>query len=99
MEYLYAHRGGSLTQPVLEGIRNDVAADTADQLCNTKTRRGNTMLALSLLVVSILLYFLPSIIGKDKKNAIAIFALNLFAGWTVIGWIGALVWPLTVEER
>ena len=67
--------------------------------CNTKTRRDNTLLALSLLVVSILLYFRPSIIGKDKKNAIAIFALNLFAGWTVIGWIGALVWPLTVEER
>ncbi len=32
VECLYTHRGGSLTQPVLKGIRNDVAADTADQL-------------------------------------------------------------------
>ena len=27
---------------------------------------------------------------EGKRNAIGI--LNLFAGWTAIGWIGALVW-------
>ena len=44
------------------------------------------------------LYFLPTIIGFQKRNAGAIFVLNLLLGWTVIGWVIALVWALTKEE-
>ncbi len=40
------------------------------------------------------LYFLPSIIAlaRSKRDTLAIFLLNLFLGWSVIGWIVALVW-------
>ena len=52
------------------------------------------LLGLIMLAVMIPLYFLPTIIAykrKDKQlNAIVI--LNLCAGWTLIGWVGALVW-------
>jgi hypothetical protein len=37
------------------------------------------------------LYFLPSLIGIRKRCAGAIFAFNFFLGWTVIGWVFALV--------
>ncbi len=39
-------------------------------------------------------YFLPTIIAliKSKRDAVAILLLNLFLGWSVIGWIIALVW-------
>jgi T4 superinfection immunity protein len=42
-------------------------------------------------------YFLPTIIAfaRNHHNAWAICALNGFLGWTVIGWISALVWSLT----
>jgi ABC-type sugar transport system permease subunit len=45
-------------------------------------------------------YFLPFAIAFNKKraNTGAIFALNLFLGWTLIGWVVALVWALK-EER
>jgi len=49
------------------------------------------------LLFGLALYFLPTIIGFRKSNAGAIFALNLLLGWTVIGWIVALVWSLTAE--
>jgi len=41
-----------------------------------------------------LLYFLPSIIAlaRSKRDLLAIVLLNLFLGWSVIGWIVALVW-------
>lgn len=41
-----------------------------------------------------LLYFLPSIVAlaKSKRDLLAIFLLNFFLGWTMIGWIVALVW-------
>ena len=42
----------------------------------------------------LLLYFLPSIIAlaRSKRDTLAIFLLNFFLGWSVIGWIVALVW-------
>ena len=46
-------------------------------------------MALLLLVV---LYFLPSILGHDKRDGAGIFLLNLFLGWTVIGWVVAMIW-------
>ena len=40
------------------------------------------------------MYFLPSIIAlaRSKRDILAIFLLNLFLGWSIIGWIVALVW-------
>ena len=42
----------------------------------------------------LILYFLPSIIAlaRGKRDMLAIFLLNLFLGWSVVGWIVALVW-------
>lgn len=43
------------------------------------------------------LYFLPTIVAlaRSHHNAVAIFLLNLFLGWTGLGWIVALVWSAT----
>ena len=47
------------------------------------------------------LYFLPSFIAfrLEHSNKTAILALNIFLGWTVLGWVGSLVWSLTNQER
>jgi len=50
------------------------------------------------LVFSVLLYFLPAIIGRHKRDAAGIFLVNLLLGWTVIGWIIALIWACTSED-
>jgi hypothetical protein len=43
-----------------------------------------------------LLYWLPTIIalarGSDSRLGIAV--LNFFLGWTVIGWIAAVIWAV-----
>ena len=49
------------------------------------------------LFFTILLYFLPAIIGRDKRDAAGIFLLNLFLGWTVIGWVIALIWACSTQ--
>ena len=42
-----------------------------------------------------LLYFLPTIVAASRGHGIAlILVLNLFFGWTVIGWFIMLVWAL-----
>jgi hypothetical protein len=39
-------------------------------------------------------YFFPSLIAwrLKCKSAWRIFLLNLFLGWTLLGWIGAVIW-------
>lgn len=52
-------------------------------------------------VVVACLYFLPGLIASQRghHNANAIFVLNLFLGWTILGWIGALVWSVTAVRK
>ncbi|WP_417490023.1 superinfection immunity protein [Maricaulis sp.] len=42
-------------------------------------------------------YLLPTLIAVSRKHTSLgpIFALNLFLGWSLLGWVAALVWALT----
>ena len=42
------------------------------------------------------IYLLPSYVGYARRhpNGHSIFALNLFLGWTLLGWVFSLVWSL-----
>ncbi|MGO0684084.1 superinfection immunity protein [Pseudomonas fulva] len=50
--------------------------------------------AVMVTIICAVLYFLPSMNAKSRKhpNAGSIFALNLLLGWTLIGWVVAVVW-------
>jgi hypothetical protein len=52
-----------------------------------------------LFLFAMVLYFLPTIIGHNKRGAAGIFLLNFFLGWTVIGWVIALVWACASDVR
>lgn len=45
------------------------------------------------------MYFLPSIIAlaKSKRDITAIVLLNFILGWTMIGWVVALVWAVKTD--
>jgi hypothetical protein len=47
------------------------------------------------------IHFLPSIVAalRNSRHTLAIFLINLFLGWTVIGWIIALIWAFTSEPK
>lgn len=55
--------------------------------------------ALPILLLALALYFVPFIVAskRRKRNVVAIFWLNFFLGWTVVGWVIALVWATTVD--
>lgn len=52
-------------------------------------------------VTAILMYLLPSIVAYERRHQqkLAIFVLNLFLGWSFIGWIVCLVWACTEVRR
>jgi len=39
-------------------------------------------------------YFFPWLVSwcRRHNNSLAIFVLNFFLGWTLIGWVASLVW-------
>lgn len=48
-----------------------------------------------------ILYWLPTIIAiaRQAHSALGVFLLNLFLGWTVLGWVIALLWSLAADNR
>jgi heme/copper-type cytochrome/quinol oxidase subunit 2 len=57
---------------------------------------------LILLILAIACYFLPSIIAliRGKANGqMGVIFVNLFLGWTVVGWFLAFVWACSGETQ
>lgn len=56
---------------------------------------------LLLALLAAVIYFGPTLIASSRrhKNGSAICVLNLFLGWTFIGWVAALIWAFTDNVR
>lgn len=57
----------------------------------------NPIMAVAYLAIAFIVYFLPSFIASNRKhhNSAPIFLLNLVLGWSVIGWVAALLWSIS----
>ena len=63
---------------------------------------GLPLLVLILLgVVAFFIHFLPAFVAGSRhvQNVWWIFLINLFFGWTLIGWVIALVWAMRDVPR
>jgi hypothetical protein len=54
-----------------------------------------------ILVIVAAVYFLPTIVSVCRKNnqALTVFIINLFFGWTFIGWVIALAMGCQAPAR
>ena len=52
------------------------------------------LLLLILFLPFMAIHFLPTIVAASRsvRNLGWIFVINLFLGWTVVGWVVALIW-------
>lgn len=50
-------------------------------------------------LVLFVFYWLPTIIAiaRHTHSALGVAALNFFLGWTVVGWVMALLWALAAS--
>lgn len=62
---------------------------------------GEAFLGLGSIALLLMLYFIPAIVAgcRYHRQTMAIFVLNLFLGWTLVGWVGALVWACTSDVK
>jgi hypothetical protein len=54
-----------------------------------------------LTIIGLIIYFIPSFIAhlRGNKNLAAILILNVFLGWTGLGWVGALIWASLNDDK
>lgn len=97
---------GSIVDQPSSWERANSIADSASKAISTLVTIGlvaflvcvgfsSPFAGLVLLLVAI--YFLPTLIASSRghQNSAAIFVMNLLLGWTLIGWVMALVWSFT----
>lgn len=53
------------------------------------------------IILGLVVYFVPTMVAFKKKhlNKTAILLLNLFLGWTFVGWVVALVWSVKKTDK
>ena len=58
------------------------------------------LIGLTLIIIGLCLYFLPTIIAFNRKhqNAIVILIINFLFGWTFLGWIISIAWSLSAAN-
>lgn len=56
---------------------------------------------IAVLFIAALLYFLPFFIANARRHPQqgSIFFINLIVGWTLIGWLAALIWSVTGQPE
>jgi hypothetical protein len=79
----------------IDDVRNAPIGSVGPSDSSDKTGHEAWLVVLGAFLL--VLYFLPSIVGRKKKNAQAIFVLNLLLGWTLLGWVIALIWANTKD--
>lgn len=59
------------------------------------------LLGLCLIFLALVFYFLPTYIAskREAQHSGAILFINLFFGWTVLGWFAALIWAITEKSE
>lgn len=62
---------------------------------------ASIIVGLVILALSLVLYFLPSIIGSKRgiSSSGALFFVNLLLGWTGLGWLFCMIWAATGATR
>lgn len=62
---------------------------------------ASSYMGVATLVTAALFYFPPTIVAWVRRhpNRLSIFLLNLLLGWTLIGWVVALIWSASAIRK
>lgn len=53
-----------------------------------------TMLFIGGCLIGAVFYSLPSFIVRQGDQTVGVLLINLFFGWTVLGWLGCFIWAI-----
>ena len=53
---------------------------------------------MALTIALLFMYFIPTGVAKKRDRAL-VFVINLFTGWTIIGWVVALAFAVRPQPK
>ena len=58
-------------------------------------------LIVALLLLVVFFYMLPSFVASKRRHrqVKAILVVNIFLGWSFLGWVASLLWALTADVK
>lgn len=58
-------------------------------------------MAVILMILFFVTYLLPGIVAELRKHSMktSITIINMFLGWTLVGWVVALAWAFSEDNR
>jgi Superinfection immunity protein len=64
------------------------------------TAKDSALLMLLMIAIVLAIYLLPTIIGAKRgvRYVQALCIVNLFTGWTIVGWFGCIIWALAARS-
>jgi hypothetical protein len=87
--------------PHLELVAPPAAPPVVDTYwaSGTNSTGGTTGVLVALWGVGAILYFIPWIVAAQRgvRDQAGIIIVNLLLGWTILGWVGALVWAVSAK--
>lgn len=89
-------------QQLMSSSYGQSSEDTSEQTAQSTTPQvEESRFPLFLLLFCLLVYFLPSVVAyaRDHTNSDSILIVNLFLGWTFLGWVVALAWAFSSGGR
>lgn len=59
------------------------------------------LIALIIGAVILTLYFIPTLVAmaRNIKRLGGVIVVNIFLGWTLLGWVGAFVWAVIEKKK
>lgn len=46
-----------------------------------------------------ILYFIPTFVAVGRHRGGGPIVINVFLGWTMLGWVGALAWAVSLDKK
>ena len=86
---------------VPKDLPKDKANAEAKERVETVTAAASMICIIVPIGLGLVVYFTPIAIAllRGHPNMPPIMIVNIFLGWTIIGWILALTWSFTAQER
>ena len=59
------------------------------------------IIVLILGAIGLTFYFVPTLVAmsRNTKRIGGIIVVNIFLGWTLLGWVGAFVWAVIEQKK
>jgi hypothetical protein len=81
--------------------RQRVEEERTQRISEITDRVRDGLMIVVTIAIGVFLYFSPVIVASSRghHNSAAILVVNMFLGWTFLGWVIALAWALTKVEK